>query len=188
MPKGHPRKDITAEMLHRWYWDEKKSLNKIGQILGCCGATVRDLMQYRNIPTRTGKEAARLVAEKRLKETGHGTHWRGGRQQHEAGYIQIWKPGYHRANKTGYVYEHILVWEESHKRKVAKGWVVHHLNGIKDDNRLENLMVMPRGRHLHQAEPYKLRIRHLERRIRDLEQALQAGQMLFAIGSETTIG
>ena len=51
-----------------------------------------------------------------------------------------------------------------------KGWHVHHLNGIRDDNRPENLHAMPQGEHIGLAKPYKERIRKLEAELKELQQ------------------
>lgn len=67
--------------------------------------------------------------------------WNGGRKKREDGYIQIWKPDHPRANKDGYVMEHILVMCEVLKRIIGPEEIVHHINGKRDDNRPENLTV-----------------------------------------------
>lgn len=60
-------------------------------------------------------------------------------QKTKKGYVLVHMPGHPRADKYGRVFEHIVVWEQANHSTVPKGYVIHHLNGIKDDNRPENL-------------------------------------------------
>lgn len=50
---------------------------------------------------------------------------------HDNGYIQQWHKGRRR-------YQHRVVWENRHG-PVPKGMYVHHVNGDRQDNRIENL-------------------------------------------------
>lgn len=43
--------------------------------------------------------------------------------------------------------EHVLVWEEHNKKELPKGWVVHHINGKKKDNNINNLEAMTPEKH-----------------------------------------
>lgn len=63
---------------------------------------------------------------------------------YENGYIVIHKRGY---NKKGNAKQHRLVMEEYLGRQLSPNEVVHHINGDKTDNRVENLMVMSRDEH-----------------------------------------
>lgn len=58
------------------------------------------------------------------------------------GYIHIWSPEHKFKDKHGYVKEHRLVMEKHIGRYLRPEEVVHHINHIRDDNRIENLMLL----------------------------------------------
>lgn len=68
--------------------------------------------------------------------------WKGGRiVENPEGYILVHKPDHPHCNRHGYVREHRLVVENHLGRHLGPKEVVHHKNGICDDNRIENLQV-----------------------------------------------
>jgi len=54
-------------------------------------------------------------------------------------------PGHPRAKTGNYVFEHILVMEEKLGRHLMPGENVHHINGMKKDNRPDNLELWSRN-------------------------------------------
>lgn len=87
---------------------------------------------------------------KMLKPSKYGGH----RKKRCDGYITVYKPSHPCAAKDGYVLEHILVMEEKIGRIISRDEVVHHINHIRDDNRIENLQLMTFKEHaaLHMRE------------------------------------
>ena len=82
---------------------------------------------------------AKLVAlsKKRIREKNPTYKGRIKRK----GYWCIYKPEHPLAQKQGYISEHRLIMEKHIGRYLKPEEVVHHINGIKDDNRIENLML-----------------------------------------------
>jgi hypothetical protein len=70
-------------------------------------------------------------------------NWKGGITRYVLGYIGILLPEHPFCDKKGYVLEHRLVMEKHLGRYLSLEEVVHHINGIKSDNRIENLMLFP---------------------------------------------
>ena len=63
------------------------------------------------------------------------------------GYVFVHSPEHPHKNKDGMVREHILVMEKALGYMIPEGYCVHHVNGNKSDNRIENLMLMRVGDH-----------------------------------------
>ena len=71
--------------------------------------------------------------------------WNGGRRIRTGGYVSLMAKDHPNADYGGYVVEHRLVMEEKIGRYLTKEENVHHLNGIRDDNRIENLELWTRS-------------------------------------------
>jgi len=145
--------------LYQKYWNEKLSAPIIAKLCKVDPATTwRWLIKY-NIKRRSRSEALVLVHfknPKRIKGKNNpmwgkrGTdtsNWRGGKRKHKDGYIEIWLPTHPNAHPNGYVFESHLVAEKALGRYLTKNEIVHHINGIKDDNRNSNLLICTESYH-----------------------------------------
>jgi len=77
------------------------------------------------------------------------------------------------ANKSGYVMEHRLIMEEQLGRYLTEDEVVHHKNGVKNDNVLENLEVMSIHDHRKLHLTAHSRLQEMELRIKQLEAQIK---------------
>lgn len=94
--------------------------------------------------------------------------YKGGRVKRR-GYIYILDES--RKDKKGmsrYRGEHQIIAEQKYCRQIKTDELVHHLNGIRDDNRPENLVIIKRKGH--ETWTY---VKSLQERIRELEKECQ---------------
>ena len=178
--------NLAREELKDLYWDKGLSTCQIAEQFNVDSITVSRNMKRLEIPIRTLGEAESLAIRKGRKRMVCGmgeasTNWKGGRKLTGDGYIQVYKPKYPRANKAHYVLEHIFVWEQYHKKSLPQGWVIHHLNGIRNDNRPCNLVALPNNKHRYLIATFKKKIRETEIENCQLRRALENSQANFYI-------
>jgi DNA-binding transcriptional ArsR family regulator len=118
------------------------SIRAIGRKFGFSGTTVSYYLKKNGINIRNKSETHKKLLEAGLVCYPRGKNhkcWKGGKTIHSSGYLCV------KTEKV-YCYEHRILWE-LHNGKLPDGFVIHHLNGIKNDNRIENLTIMTLSEH-----------------------------------------
>ncbi len=123
----------------RWTHTNHKRILKPNQVFNCevCGKRVE-----RYVAPSDVRYSNRFCGYE-CKGTGQSGkshwNWKGGRIVEPDGYVIIYTPDHPNANSKGYVFEHRLVMEAYIGRHLEPQEVVHHVNGNRADNAIENL-------------------------------------------------
>lgn len=104
----------------------------------------------RNSKMSTNYKGKKFTAEhkKNISKNHHNVSgknnpkWKGGKRNNGHGYIWIYCPDHPYKTKHNNVLEHRLVMEKHLGRYLSPTEIVHHKNGIKNDNRIENLELL----------------------------------------------
>ena len=104
---------------------------------------------YGNAVRLAGLEVRKPIPGEKCKRNRDLAHkgkqsfaWKGGRIKDANGYIHIWNPEHPNANigrRKSYVAEHRMVMSDHIGRPLRRDETVHHKNGNREDNRIENL-------------------------------------------------
>ena len=134
------------------YINLKKTAEIISVKVGCCKRTVllyldkHNIKKRNNIGANTGKVFSKQWKEN-MGESRKGKllgnknpNFKGGRIKDIKGYVLVLCNDHPNKNINNRVFEHRLIVESQIGRYLTKEEQVHHINGIKDDNRIENLM------------------------------------------------
>ena len=148
---------LTEEELRQMYWNDSLSIRDISEITGLSQGGINHLFRAYGIERRTLSESikhARSVKKSSYvgrKQTPEEIAKRVAtrKRNHTAIGVTTGQKGYLRYTTGEYEGRlvHVVIMENHIGRKLLPGECVHHINGNKQDNRIENLRLMKMGEH-----------------------------------------
>lgn len=147
--------DIVGQTFNRLLVISFFGIRKRGAYWNCicdCGKTA--VVKGAKLRSGWTRSCGCLLQEALKARRGPANHnWKGGRKRSGQGYIKILRPTHPNPDNMGYVPEHRLIMEEHLDRFLLPEETVHHKNGIRNDNRIENLELW-RGKHSNEQRVY----------------------------------
>jgi len=165
-------KILTNDFLKKEYIDNKKSLSFIAEIVGCSAMTIRYRLKKCNIVIRNHAEGIkyRLPMTELHKEnirknhahlfgkdnSNYGNHnfckekswcWKNGEYYCSDGYYYIYAKDHPKVVARCYIKRATFVMEQHIGRYLKNNEVVHHINEITTDDRIENLQLLTKSEH-----------------------------------------
>lgn len=134
-PRGGRYREVSAEEVERMaeMYRNGQSQTAIGQKFGMGQTAVFNVLRQHGIMPR----------HRKAKQETHG-NWKGGRT-YMHGYVAVRlppdSPFAPMCQRSGYVLEHRLVIAEAIGRPLHSWETVHHIDGNKENNRIENLQL-----------------------------------------------
>lgn len=130
------RKQVEEVIAH---YQSGMFVREIGRMYNVSNTTIKNYLKRNGVKLRNPKQEMSRHAKTRNRDKN--PFWKGGKTILPDGYVRLSLGN----NKT--MLEHRYVMEQHIGRELRSDEHVHHINGVKDDNRIENLQLMSASEH-----------------------------------------